>query len=145
MPTDFHKWRISDQQSTLSRNSLPSVGLPPVVQWFPRDYSVKKNDAVGGIHRDGFLTYEVLWTRMDTGQLSALMRYFNLTVGSDLYFTGYWYDTVNPVVRFVDLRGKPDLSDPTPNAPAFGYGVQVFSAITLKLNNVVLINDPATY
>lgn len=109
------------------------------------DYSTKKNDAEGGVHRDGFMTYELLWTRMVQDQLSALKRIFNATIGSDIYITGLWYDTSDPVLRWVDMKGKPDMTDATPNVPAFAYGQQVFSTISLKLNNVVIINDPAVY
>lgn len=145
MTTEFHKWRIATTEAGLQNGIFPAVNLPPVVQWFPRDYSVKTNDAEGGVHRDGFMTYEMLWTRMTPDQLSALFRIFTAAIDSDIYVTGRWYDSSSPAVRWVDLKGKPDLTDPTPNVPAFAYGVQVFSTITLKLNNVVLINDPANY
>ncbi len=136
---------MAETLATLPRGSFPVVNLPPVAQYFPRDYSVKQNDAEGGQHRAGFMTYELLWTRMDSGQLSPLQRIFNNTIDGDMFVTGLWYDTNNPVLRWVDLKGKPDLSDATPNVPAFAFGVQVFSTIALKLNNVVLVNDPATY
>ena len=129
----------------LQRGALPTIGMPPVVQFFPRDYSAKVNDAEGGVSRAGFMTYEVLWTRVDVQQLAVFQRIFAATVGSDLYFTGRWWDTNNPVVRWVDMMGKPDATDPTPNVPAFAYGIQVFSTVSLKLNNVILVNDPAIY
>jgi hypothetical protein len=145
MTTLFWNWRISSSLATLPRGAFPSVNLPPVTQYFPRDYSVKVNDAEGGVHRNGFMTYELLWTRMVSDQLSAFQRIYNETIDGDMYITGLWYDTLNPVIRWVDMSGKPDVTDPTPNVPAFAYGQQVFSTINLKLNNVVLLNDPATY
>lgn len=145
MPTLFYNWRIATTQAGLPVGTFPTVGLPPVVQWFPRDYAVKTNDAEGGVSRDGFMSYEILWTRLDQAQLPAFMRVFNLTIGGDIFLTGLWYDTVNPAIRWVDMSGKPDFTDPTPNVPAFADGQQVFSTARLRLNNVILVNDPATY
>lgn len=124
---------------------MPRIGLPPVVQYFPRDYSTKTSDSEGGTSRGGYLRYEILWTRMDQAQNAVLQRILAEVGKGDLYFTGTWWDTSNPVIRWVDLKGKPDLTDPTPNPPASSYGVQVFSTLKLSLNNVVLVTDPAVY
>jgi hypothetical protein len=145
MPTNFYNWRIATSLARLPRGAFPTVNLPPVVQWFPRDYAEKKNDAEGGVYRDGFMSYEILWTRLDQAQLPAFHRIFNVTIGGTLYLTGLWYDTNNPAIRWVDMSGKPDFTDPTPNVPAYAYGQQVFSTARLRLNNVVLVNDPAVY
>ena len=146
MTTELYNWRIATTEAGLLLGNFPLVGLPPLVQFFPRDYSEKRSDAVGGVNKEGFMTYEVLFTRLDTVQRSQLGRLVNvIESGQDLYFTGLWYDSNNPVIRWVDLKGKPDLSDSTPNPPAFAYGSIVWSATTLKFNDVALVNDPAVY
>ena len=146
MTTEYYNWRIAITEAGLMLGNFPLVGLPPLVQFFPIDYSEKKGDAVGGVNKEGFATYEVLFTRLDTAQRSALGRIVNaVESGQDLFFTGLWYDSVNPVIRWVDLKGKPDLSESTPNPPAFAYGQIVWSSTKLKFNDVILVNDPAVY
>lgn len=145
MPTLFYNWRIATTQAGLQVGAFPTVNLPPVVQYFPKDHAVKTGDAEGGTSRDGFMSYEILWTRLTQDQLPAFMRVFSLTIGSNIFLTGLWYDTDNPAIRWVDMSGKPDFTDPTPNVPAFAHGQQVFSTARLRLNNVILVNDPAVY
>ncbi len=146
MTTALYNWRIALTEAGLLLGNFPLVGLPPAIQFFPRDYSEKKLDAVGGTNKEGFSSYELLFTRLDQQQLSALKRIVDVVpTNDDLFITGQWYDSSNPVLRWVDLKGKPDLSDSTPNPPAFARGLQVFSSTTLRLNAVVIVNDPATY
>lgn len=147
MPTTFYNWRAAATRAALARSAFPFVGLPPPIQYFPKDYSVKTSDSQGGMHRDGYMTYELLWTRLVVDQNAVIHRIYSDAVAGDGLFrlTGLWWDTVNPALRWVDLEGYPDLSDPSPNPPSFASGVQVFGTIKLKLNNVSLYNDPADY
>lgn len=146
MSTLLYNWRIGLAQADLFNQPFPTVGLPPVTQWFPTDHSTKSSDSDGGVYRDGFLRYELLWTRMDECQHDAFLRIIGqVTPGADLYITGRWYDSNTPNIRWVDLRGKPDWQDATPNPPAFSFGSQIFSTIKLALNNVELLTDPAVY
>jgi len=147
MPTTFYNWRAAAARADLDRGAFPFINLPPPVQWFPKDYSTKNTDSEGGMHRDGYMTYEILWTRLDSAQNAVIHRLYSDAVAGDgmLRLTCLWWDTVNPAIRWVDLEGYPDLSDPSPNPPSFAHGVQVFSTIKLKLNNVSLYNDPADY
>lgn len=147
MPTTFFNWRISDTRAGLPRGAFPLVNLPPPVQYFPRDYAVKTSDSQGGVHRDGYMSYELLWTRLDSSQNAALHRIFSDALAGDkmVRLSCLWWDSVNPALRWVDLEGYPDVSDPSPNPPAFAHGQQVFGTIKLKLNNVTLFNDPADY
>jgi hypothetical protein len=83
---------------------------------------------------------------MDNAQHDAFLRIIGqVQPGADLYLTCRWYDSNNPVTRWVDLMGKPDWIDATPNPPAFASGLDVYSAIKLTLNNVALVTDPAVY
>jgi hypothetical protein len=130
----------------LPRQTFPVIGLAPVTQWFPVDHSTKNAGTDGSTHRGGYMKYELLWTRLDTAQHDAFLRIIGqVPPNADLHITGRWYDSNNPAIRWVDLKGKPDWVDATPNPPAFAYGVDVFSAIKLTLNNVELVNDPASY
>jgi len=146
MTTEFYNWRMATSQAGLATGNFPLVGIPPTVQFFPKDYAEKRPDSQGGVNKEGFMSYELLFTRLDQEQLSALKRIVD-AVGNndDLYITGLWYDSNNPAMRWVDLKGKPDLSDSTPNPPAFARGKIVFSSTTLRLNAVALVNDPAIY
>lgn len=146
MTTLLYNWRIALAQASLARQTFPVVGLPPVTQWFPADHSTKSSDSEGGVSRGGYLRYELLWTRLDGPQHDALLRFLGqIDPNDDLYLTCRWYDSGNPVIRWVDLRGKPDWVDATPNPPAFAYGADIFSTIKLTLNNVELLTDPAVY
>ena len=147
MPTTFYNWRAAATRAGLPKGAFPFIGLPPPVQYFPRDYAVKTSDSQGGVHRDGFMSYEILWTRLDSSQNVVMHRLYTDAIGGDgmLRLSVLWWDSVNPVLRWVDLEGYPDITDPTPNPPSFAHGVQVFGTIKLKLNNVSLYNDPADY
>ena len=147
MPTTFYNWRAAATRALLPRGAFPFVGLPPPVQFFPKDYSAKTSDSEGGMHRDGFMTYELLWTRLVSDQNAVIHRLYTDAVSGDGLFrlTCLWWDSVNPALRWVDLEGYPDLSDVAPNPPSFAHGQQVFGTIKLKLNNVSLFNDPADY
>ncbi len=147
MPTTFYKWRAAASRSALDRGAFPTINLPPPIQWFPKDYSTKTSDSEGGSHRDGFMTYELLWTRLVVDQNAVITRIYADAIAGDRLFrlSCLWWDTVNPAIRWVDLEGHPDISDAAPNPPSFAHGVQVFGTLKLKLNNVSLYNDPADY
>lgn len=147
MTTLLYNWRLAETRALLPANTFPLIGLPPIIQYFPKDYAVKSQSAGGRVGRNGFSSYQLLWTRMDDLQKSMLIRIYTSAMNGDglMRLTGLWHDTSNPVTRWVDLEGYPDLGDLTPNPPAFHYGIQVYSTIQLTLNNITLFNDPAIY
>lgn len=135
-------YRISSEPADLSRNFLFLLRVPPptVVQY--KDHSVRSPKGDGGESRHGYKSVELTWDRLDLNQFRRLKSKIDYT--ADVYLTFPMLNGEREGMGWVDGYGKPSLSDPVPLSPLTGK-VAVYANITLRVNNVTIINDPADF
>jgi hypothetical protein len=147
MAREDMNWRIATTEAGLPNGSMVARGIGVPLQPEPADHSVKRGRSQGGSGHYGYKKYRLLWRNLDERQASDLRRLVGdvRTSKLPLYVTGQWFDEANPYSRWVDLRGEPELDDMAPQPPISGRGINVYGTVVLTLNNVDLVNDPATF
>jgi len=147
MSRKLFNWRIATTEAGLQLGALAARGIAIPTQVEPMDHTVRADQSQGGTARHGWSTYKILWNKLTLEQLIEITRIVDTikTGTGELFFTGRWYTRSNPVMRFVDLKGRPDLGDVSPDPPMDASGMPVFSNIVLNLANVTILNDPASY
>jgi len=139
-------WRVSLTQAGLPGGTFPYIGLPPPLQYLPKDYSDKSKSSVGGTRRHGNATYEIIMTRVDECQKQSLDRILSESrrdYNGLLFATVLWWDSDNPNPRWVDISGYHDITDFSPNPGIRDWGVPVYANIQLTFNAVTKVQDPA--
>lgn len=144
MRNDYN-WRIATTEAGLINGAMIARGLDVPLQPEPLEFVVRRSRSAGGVAHHGYRRYRLLWRNLDEQQAQILRRLVGTvrTAKLPLYLTAWWYDEANPVARWVDLRGEPDLEDMAPGPPVSGYGFLVYSTVVLNFNNVTIVNDPA--
>ena len=142
-----YRWRIATTEAGLANGAMIARGIGVPLQPEPVDHSTRRSRSAGGVGHYGYRRYRLLWRNLDEPQAQALRRLIGDVRASKLplYITGTWWDETNPVIRWVDLRGEPDLEDMATAPPANGYGVWTYPTVVLTLNSVSLVNDPASF
>lgn len=139
-------WRLALTQATLPDGPLPMIGLPPPLQYFPKDYNIKSKSSVGGTRRQGNSSYELIWTRLDEFQKQMFDRMSSESktdYEGVLFATVLWWDSDNPHPRWVDISGYHDVTDFSPNPGILETGEPIYANVTLTFNNVTIVQDPA--
>jgi len=147
MLRDDYKWRIATTEAGLPNGSMVARGIGVPLQPEPVDHSVKRSRSAGGVGHYGYRRYRLLWRNQDETQAQALRRLVGTVRLSKLplYLTAVWWDETDPVARWVDLRGEPDLEDMAIGPPVSGWGIWTYATVVLTLNNVTIVNDPASF
>lgn len=140
-------WRIAVSEAALPLGSLMARGIPTPTQIEYRDHSVRVEQSEGSEARHGYHQCTILWLSLTPAQAFAI----RLAVEYAHANGGLLYMTINRAFgntigdEWVDVRGRPRLSDIAPAAPLFGStGGWLAENVTLTLVNVVVLNNPAT-
>ena len=142
-----YKWRIAGTEAGLANGTMVFRGIGVPLQPEPADHSVKRSRSAGGLAHHGHNKYRLLWRNLDEHQARSLRELVGDVRISKLplYLTGIWWDETNPVARWVDMRGEPDLENMAIGPPVSGFGMWTYATVVLTLNAVSLVNDPASF
>lgn len=134
-------WRISTTLLGLSNGFFIGLKLPPPDLPDFRPYSQLVPQSQGGQSEQGYISEVVFWDFMDYSQLSTLTRIVEAATNSTLWMTidrahGYGLN------HFIDVSGivRPLTFEPVSR----GRGV-IYANVSLTLNNITIINDPASF
>ena len=143
--SDLLKWRITDTLANLERSLFLRYGIPSPSQSQYKDHSQRISQGEGGMARHGYRNLEVLWLKITPCQADSIRDF----VESAKSGSGLLYMTVKPLdgtsVEWMDISGKPDLSDIAPDAPLIAASGYIHSNIKLTLNNVTIIDTTPTF
>lgn len=133
-------WRLS-ATSTLTNQNLFALGLPPVNTSNYRTYSQIVPQSQGGATRQGYINIPILWDDMTYNQFYTVFQINEaaLTAGT-IYATIDKANGTGLVNSFIDISGKPQPLEYT--VASNGRGI-IYINVTLRINNVTVINDPA--
>jgi hypothetical protein len=134
-------WRLS-ATSTLTRQNLFALGLPPVNLGDYRTYTELVSQSQGGQARQGYINVSLLWNELTAPQLKTLTGIVEaaITAGT-IYGTIDKADGTGFINSFINISGIPLPLEFQPVSDARGV---VFQNVTLKINNVTVTADPAT-
>jgi len=143
--SDLFKWRISNTLGGLTRNLFIRYGIPTPSQVQYKDHTKRVSQGEGGMARHGYRNLEILWLKLDPCQADTVRDFYEAAKSG----TGLLYLTVKPLdgrnVEWMDVSGKPDLSDIAPDSPIIGADGYMHSNIKLTLNNVTVITEDPTF
>ena len=150
MSADLFKWRMthSNVAADLQRALLIRLGIPTPSQITYIDHTQRISQGDGGIARHGYLNAEILWTKLTPCQANVVRGIVEDSRAAN-GGNGYVYATIKPLdgsgIEWMDIAGKPDLSDLAPEAPIIGASGYIHSDILLKLNNITIISQNPTF
>lgn len=134
-------WRLSDT-STLTRQNLFVLGLPPVNLGDYKTYSELVPQSQGGQVRQGYRYVTLLWNELTASQFRTLTRIVELAiVAGTIYGTVDKADGTGLINSFIDIAGIPTPLTWQPVADARGV---VYQNVELRINNVTVTADPST-
>jgi len=147
MTSDIFKWRIANTEADLPANPLFVHNVPSPTQIEYRDHTTRISQSEGGIARHGYINAKILWTKLTPNQAS-LIRDFVETAKSG---TGLLYMTINKLdgsadsYGWMDVSGRPNLSDIVPDQPIVGATGYLHSNVVLELNNITILDDTPSF
>lgn len=142
------RWRIALTEPLLASGWFIARGLPEPSQVEFKGHTSKSPQSEGGVGRHGYLNVTLLWTKLTLSQANTLRDLYNDSVAQAsglLFMSILRMDGTNPGKDWIDVSGRPDLSDIVADAPIIGARGFMVSNITLKLGNVAIVNDPASF
>ncbi len=147
MPTQVierWRWRLAASEAGLTRGSMTARGIPVPITIQFLDHAARVVRADASELRHGFQSLQVHWETL--GPLEAFfIRQLVVQVGNgDLYVTAPRLDALKPGLHWIDVRGRPSLSDVAPKARLDGRGA-VAENVVLTLRNAFVVNDPAVF
>lgn len=147
MPFTPCNYRIAATEEGLERGYFHLMGIPIDVKTQYKDYTIKSPQGSGWVAKHGYKNVELNWESLNPRQLNVLRSRVESALNSAdrlLYMTIPRNDGTSPSMDdWIDISGKPDLRDPTV-LDGRTSGVHLTN-ISLFLNDVEIVNDPATF
>ncbi len=144
MSADMFKWRIAISQAGLTKGLFVRHGLPTPSQSQFRDHTIRKKQGDGGTAKHGYANAEILWMKLSPNQASDLKDIVDSITAS-----GLLYMTIKPLdgsgIAFMDIYGKPELSDIAPDAPIVGADGYLHSNVMLTLNDAGILDTTPSF
>lgn len=142
--TALQNFRIALTQAALptSYNFLYKIASPDTAVF--KGFSETVNQAQNAVQH-GYKNVELTWTNVNNNTVYQIKRFVDQALAGTrlLYMTVPYNDGTKPSERFIDISGIPYPVDPQPLPIAiFGSGYQ---SLTLKLNNVTILSNPASF
>lgn len=131
-------WRIATSLAGLTKGHLFARGLPPPDTTRYLDYSEKLLLGQGGKDKQGFINLTLQWDDLDFLQGKVLRALVD--AGTTLYLTVDRSDGTGLLNDFIDISGRPDLSDLVPTRKSRGI---IYPGVELFVNNITVENDPS--
>lgn len=134
-------WRLS-ATSTLARQNLYALGLPPVNTPDYKTYSELVPQSQGGQARQGYINGRLLWDELDFLQFRTLTRIVEAAiVAGTIYATLPKGNGTALLNDFIDVHGVPIPLEYQPVSNARGV---VYANVVLVINAIVVDSDPST-
>ena len=139
-------WRISTTEAGLGSGYYHALGIPPPTNAPYHDYSTRVGQSTGGQARHGYKNVREFWERMDRTEATTLKE----IIEAGIALTGEVFLTVDrangegDTFDWIDVRGKPHVPDFDPSRFA-GASDIVHENIELFVNNLTIVNDPASF
>lgn len=134
-------YRIGTSQQDLERGNFFVRGFPPPKVSIYSDAASSFEVADGGQSRHGYKKVKIMWRNMTARQYSILRNIVeeSQSIG-DLYMTiDKSWSGQGDRGSWVDVIGKAKIPDGNQMNGAFG-----FTDVVLEVNNITVINDPAS-
>jgi hypothetical protein len=147
MTRDIFRWRIANTEADLPMNLLFTHGIPTPTQIEYKDHTTRISQSEGGIARHGYINVKILWTKLSPVQ-ATIIRDFVETAKSG---TGLLFMTINKLdgsadsYGWMDISGRPTLSDIVPDQPMVGSTGYLHSNIILELSNITILDDTPSF
>lgn len=144
---DIFRWRIANAEVDLPMNTLFAHSIPSPTQVEYKDHTTRISQSEGGIARHGYINAKILWGKLTPNQ-AATIRDFVETAKSGtrlLYMTINRLDGTTGAYGWVDLSGRPTLSDIAPDQPIVGSTGYLHSNIVLELSNITILDDTPSF
>lgn len=139
-------WRIAATEAALANGYMFLRGIPLPDTAPYRDHSQRVSKTTGGQARHGYKNVRLFWEILDRAQANRLRT----IVQAGLDDAGYVYLTIdrnNGIAGgpdWIDVRGRPYMPDFDPSQIAGATGT-VHQRVELFVNNLTIVNDPATF
>lgn len=136
-----YQYRIGLSQAGLV--PFVSYGIPtPMVAY--KDYSIKMPRSQGSVSKHGFKNAQLLFPSL-TRDIGGVLYQLIEDAGDDLFLTINRYNGERIGYDWIDISGRPDLSDLAPTAPAYFWGIATYENVVLTLNNVTVITEAPVF
>ena len=138
---------MASTEAGLTNNGLFAQKFPPPTSAVYRDYSTRVSQSTGGQARHGYKNVRLFWEVLDRRQ--ALLLRTTIQAGLDATGVVFWtIDRANGTSGgpdWIDVSGKPYMPDFDPSTPIASATAVAHSRVELYINNLTIVNDPATF
>ena len=144
---DIFKWRIANAEADLPSNPLFSHGIPSPTQVEYRDHTTRISQSEGGVARHGYINCKMLWLKLTPNQATIIRDFVDdAKSGSGLlYLTINRLDGSTSGYGWVDISGRPSLSDIVPDQPIVGASGYLHSNVLLEMSNITILDDTPSF
>lgn len=143
---DWQKFRIALTQAGLTTGFffLRKIALPTTCTF--KGFSQAIPQSEGGSVQHGFLNVTMSWLNVTPITAYYIRKYVTDALNGTkmLYLTVPYNDGTKPGRRFIDVSGRPHPIDTAEGGTIDGGGL-FYENLQLFVNNVTVINDPATF
>lgn len=134
-------WRLS-ATSTLARQNLFALGLPPVNLPDYRTYSELVPQSQGSQVRQGYINTRLLWDDLDFLQFRTLTRITEAAITAGLIYATLPKGNGTALLNdFIDVSG---VALPLEYQPVSNARGVMYANVTLTINNITVVSDPST-
>lgn len=139
-------WRIATTEAGLASGYFSALGIQPPTNAPYHPYSTRVGQSTGGQARHGYKNVRMFWANLDRIEARILKE----RVVAGIALTGNVYLTIDrangdgDTYDWIDVYGKPHIPDFDPSRFA-GASDIVHENIELFVNNLTIVNDPASF
>jgi hypothetical protein len=136
-----YQYRLGLSQAGMK--PFTSYGIPtPLVVY--RDYSIKMPRSQGSTSKHGYKNAQLLFPSL-TRDIGGVLYQLVEDAGDALFLTINRHNGERIGYDWIDISGRPDLSDLAPTAPAYFWGVTTYANVVLTLNNITVITEAPVF
>lgn len=142
--TCLQNFRIATTQTGLTTGYFFVHKIPPPATAVFKGFTEQINQSQGQVQH-GYMNVEITWTNVTNIGVYNIKRMVDAILPTTriLYLTVPYNDGTKPGERFIDVYGVPLPVDPQPLPLApIGSG---FQTLTLRVNALTVLNDPAVF
>lgn len=142
----MNRWRIGVSEAGLAY--FLAIPLPPPDVAVYRDASQEISKSRGGVARHGYKSVTLQWNRLTAAQGALLRDYVQDALdsaGGVLFLTIDRANGTAPTFDWIDVSGRPQLPEFSSSLPTYVQGGhRGFNNVSLRVNNLSIVNDPST-
>jgi hypothetical protein len=144
---DIFRWRIANAEADLPMNPIFAHNIPTPTQTEYKDHTTRISQSEGGVARHGYINFKAMWGKLSPTQANTIKTFVETAKSG----TGLLYMTINRLdgssdsYGWVDLSGRPTLSDIVPDQPIVGSSGYLHSNIVLELSNITILDETPSF